>query len=68
MQLVGALGIDHPDKLSPCMIWHRLSNQKAITYAKLYDYLAPGILLSEHIPMHFASDWQEANAYHYYCP
>jgi glutamate synthase domain-containing protein 2 len=63
LHLVGALGVEHPDKLTPDMIWHRLSNQKAITYAQLYDYLSPGILLSDTIPEHFAKDWSKASAH-----
>jgi len=66
--LVGALGVDHPDKLTPDMIWHRLGNQKAVTYAQLYDYLQPGALLNGEIPSDFAKDWDEANADYYYCP
>ena len=68
MELVGALGIDNPDKLTPAMIWHRLGSQKAVTYAQLYDYLKPGALLKEQIPSDFATDWDEANADSYYSP
>jgi glutamate synthase domain-containing protein 2 len=68
LDLVGALGIDNPDLLTPDMIWHRLGNQKAKTYAQLYDYLQPGALLSDNIPNDFAKEWEEANADYYYCP
>lgn len=68
IQLVGALGVDHPDKLTPDMIWHRLGNQKAVTYDQLYDYLKPGALLNGQIPSDFADDWDKANADYYYCP
>lgn len=63
--LVGALGVDHPDKLNPSMIWYRLGNQKAKNYAELYHYLQPGALLSDSIPEDFAEDWQKANADYY---
>lgn len=62
LQLVGALGVDHPDKLHPSMIWHRLGNQKAKNYAELYDYLQPGALLNNTAPEDFAKDWQVACA------
>lgn len=68
LHLVGALGIDHPDKLTPDMIWYRLGNQKAINYAQLYNYLQPGALLHEPTPCDFVNDWQDANADYYYCP
>ncbi|MGC1182375.1 FMN-binding glutamate synthase family protein [Legionella sp.] len=67
LDLVGAVGVDHPDKLTPDMIWHRLGNQKAVTYAQLYDYLQPGALLNGQIPADFAKDWEQANADYYYC-
>lgn len=63
--LVGALGVDHPDKLTPDMIWQRVGNQKAKNYLELYDYLQPGALLSENIPENFAHDWKKANADYY---
>ena len=66
LNLVGAIGVDHPDQLTPAMIWHRLDNQKAKTYAQLYDYLKPGELLGENIPKDFAQDWQDADANHFY--
>ncbi len=66
LSLVGALGVDHPNKLLPTMIWHRLGNQKAKNYAELYDYLPPGALLNGSIPESFVKDWHEADANYYY--
>ncbi len=66
--LVGTLGIKHPDQLTPDMIWHRLGSQRAVTYAQLYDYLQPGVLLGENIPADIMSDWEQANANTYYLP
>ncbi|KTD66884.1 glutamate synthase [Legionella steelei] len=68
LQIVGTLGVDHPDKLHPSMIWHRLGNQRAKNYTQLYDYLQPGALLSDSIPDDFARDWHQANANHYFNP
>lgn len=68
LRLVGAVGVDHPNKLSPDMIWHRLGNQKAKHYAELYEYLAPGALLEKFIPESFAKEWEKANADSYYTP
>ncbi len=62
LQLVGAIGVEHPDKLTPDMIWHRIANQKASTYAQLYTYLKPGALLSDLIPAAFEQDWNLARA------
>lgn len=65
LKLVGAVGLDNPDQLTPDIIWHRLSNQKAITFAELHHYLEPGELLHEPIPTDFVKDWQLANAEYY---
>ncbi|MBA2649498.1 MAG: FMN-binding glutamate synthase family protein [Legionella sp.] len=65
LRLVGTLGLDHPDKLSPSIIWQQLGEQKAKTYAELYDYLTSGILLSDSIPEYVLEDWNQANADRY---
>jgi hypothetical protein len=65
LQLVGVLGIDHPDKLSPDMIWRRVDNGKAKTYAALNDYLQSGELIRERVPDSFAQEWQMASAEHF---
>lgn len=63
--VLGAMGIDHPDKLIPSMIWRRMDNQKMKNCGELYDYLLPGALLTDNIPAHFAEDWKKAHADYY---
>lgn len=65
LQLVGVLGVDDPNKLTPDMIWRRVDNNKAKTYAALNDYLQPGELLNERIPDSFANEWRMASAEHF---
>ncbi|MCA0404397.1 MAG: FMN-binding glutamate synthase family protein [Proteobacteria bacterium] len=65
LRLVGALGLDSPDKLKPHLIWQRISNQKVKNFAELYQYLERGSLLGSDIPEGFKDDWLLANAEQY---
>lgn len=62
LKLIGTLGVDHPDKLTPDLMWHRLANQNAQPYNKIYHYLEPGALLNSPLPEDFADDWNSASA------
>ncbi len=62
LDMVGIMGVDHPDKLTPGHILHRMPDQKAASYAELYDYLAPGQLLADEIPENYAKPWKRASA------
>lgn len=62
LQLLGVLGLEHPDKLRPDLILHRTNTQEVKNYAELYNYLTPGALLTNQVPASFAKAWQEASA------
>lgn len=66
LHLLGILGLEHPSQLTPDLIWHRLSNEKAVTSAAFYNYIEPGSLLGKDIPANFLKDWQEASAEKYF--
>lgn len=61
LRMVGILGLESPNQLTPEMIWHRVNEKSVQTYAELYDYLVPGALLGEKIPAPFEKMWQDAN-------
>ncbi|MBA4695939.1 MAG: FMN-binding glutamate synthase family protein [Legionella sp.] len=65
LDLLGILGLEDPSQLTPNMIWHRVNEKSAKTYAELYDYLAPSALLNDKVPAHFQAIWDEANALSY---
>jgi hypothetical protein len=41
---------------------HRMPNEDARSYAKLYSYLEAGALLQSPVPTAFAENWSAANA------
>jgi len=62
MEMVAAMGLSHPEQLSPCHIQRRNSDETTVCYADLYHYLEPGELLSEKIDSSYAADWELAKA------
>lgn len=63
LDLTGAMGLDHPDKLKPAHIYHRvLDTPYARDFSQLVEFLQPGELLGERVPRRFAADWQRASA------
>lgn len=62
LDLVGAMGLDHADKLGPWHIYRRVENETMKTYAEIYPYLQPGELLGEQINPVYRDDWARANA------
>lgn len=62
IELTGALGASDPDQLTPEHILHRMPNEDARSYAKLYSYLKAGELLQPTVPPAFAENWSAANA------
>ncbi len=62
LDMVGIMGVDHPDKLTPGHVLHRLPDQRAASYAELYRYLKPGQLLGDDIPEEYAKAWVRASA------
>ncbi|ART79297.1 FMN-binding glutamate synthase family protein [Oceanisphaera avium] len=61
-ELVGAMGLDHPDKLTPAMIYHRQEYARAQPFILSVDTLLPKQLLGEDIPASYAELWQAASA------
>ncbi len=65
LDIMGAMGIDHPDKLTPKMIYYRLSEAKSIDYTEVFHYIEPGNLLSDHIDSHYKALWEASSAEHF---
>lgn len=64
-ELTGAMGIDHPNKLTPDMIYHRDGDARAVPLNLSVDILQPGQLLEGNIPESYAVLWQAASAEHF---
>lgn len=61
-ELAGAMGVDHPDQLTPDMIFHRNEYAKAVPLSLPVDRLAPHQLLGDNIPESYAPLWEAASA------
>ncbi|WP_367605699.1 FMN-binding glutamate synthase family protein [Legionella sp. W05-934-2] len=62
LELTGAIGIDHPDKLRPEFIYYRRDDMRAMNYSELFPQLAYRQLLEgKEIPSYFR-DWNHATA------
>lgn len=61
-ELVGAMGVNHPDKLTPEMIFHRNEYAKAQPLNLPVESLTPSQLLGDNIPESYAPLWHAASA------
>jgi glutamate synthase domain-containing protein 2 len=61
MQIMGAMGVRDTADVGPHQLMRRTSPTSTQSYAEIYDWLAPGELISEP-PEAWAADWARANA------
>ncbi|MGO3894338.1 FMN-binding glutamate synthase family protein [Brevibacterium aurantiacum] len=59
VRLMASMGVAHPDELEPTMLRRNVSESGSWSYARLYDWLKPGELLSG-APDDWAADWETA--------
>ncbi|PCC17991.1 FMN-binding glutamate synthase family protein [Brevibacterium aurantiacum] len=59
VRLMASMGVAHPDELEPTMLRRNVSESESWSYARLYDWLKPGELLSG-APDDWAADWETA--------
>jgi glutamate synthase domain-containing protein 2 len=62
LELAGAMGVKSLADLTPKHLFRQTSNFTSKTYAELYEFLEPGVLLGNDIPESFAADWMNASA------
>ncbi len=62
LELLGAMGLDSPDKLTPAHIYHRVAEGKSMTYDTLYPYHKEGDLLKRTPPESIKAEWKAASA------
>jgi len=63
LELVGAMGFNDPDELTPRFIYRRISEDMVKTFNEIYDYLEPGALLNEEsVPESYKRFWDNAKA------
>jgi glutamate synthase domain-containing protein 2 len=62
VELLAAGGLSSPGELRPWHILRRVSPTAVSHYGEMYEYLAPGALLTEPVPKSFARAWNAAKA------
>ncbi|WP_460113676.1 FMN-binding glutamate synthase family protein [Streptomyces platensis] len=60
LQIMGSMGVQHPDELRPHMLRRRLDPLTVRSYEELYEWLSPGELLAVP-PQDWAADWAAAD-------
>jgi glutamate synthase domain-containing protein 2 len=60
MQLMGSMGISDPSQLHPQMLRKRISATQQLSYAEIYEWLTPAVLLN-HPPATWRLDWEAAD-------
>ena len=62
LELVGAMGLKHPNDITPHHIMRRIDRNTVKSYADVFEFLEPSALLKDKIPTSFAQDWKLASA------
>jgi glutamate synthase domain-containing protein 2 len=60
MRIMASMGVADPSALNPQMLRKRVSPTSQRSFAELYEWLEPGVLL-EHAPSTWRSDWDIAD-------
>jgi glutamate synthase domain-containing protein 2 len=60
MQIMGAMGVQDPGRLSPHQLVRRVGPSTTRSYAELYDWLEPGELVAA-APAAWREDWERAD-------
>ncbi|MFQ5670119.1 MAG: FMN-binding glutamate synthase family protein [Acidobacteriota bacterium] len=62
LELLGAMGLEHPLDLQPYHIFRRVDDLRVRHFAELYDFLEDGQLLGdESVPESFRKEWSAAH-------
>ncbi len=63
LELLAALGLEHPDELQPGHVFRRVDDLRIRNLAEIYDFLEPGQLLSDDtLPEGVRHEWHHARA------
>lgn len=62
MDIVGAMGLDSPDRLTAAHVFHRTNYGPAATFAALLPSVNSGDFLNDILPEDYRDDWDRARA------
>ena len=60
--MIGAMGIDDPDKLIPTLIWRRGADETNRHFDEIYPTIDLNCLVNNDIPKEYEFDWSLASA------
>ncbi len=60
MRMMASMGVSDPSMLNPQMLRKRISPTEQRSYAEIYEWLEPGVLLN-HAPPSWRADWEIAD-------
>ena len=60
-QLLGAMGLDHPNKLGPSMLMRRVDERTVLPYSEILTLLEPGELLAGTDKAQYRVWWENAD-------
>jgi glutamate synthase domain-containing protein 2 len=61
-EMIGAMGISHPQRLRRWHVMRRVSPIETKHYGEIYDYLEPGVFLKNPLPPNYERAWLAASA------
>jgi len=59
-QVLASMGLTGADQLRPSMLCRRVDHERVLSYADMFDHLAPGELLDS-APAGWRADWELAD-------
>ena len=63
LELLAAMGVEHPDDLGPSHVYRRIDDFQVHSFRELYDFLEDGQLVhGNDAPAGWRADWQRASA------
>jgi glutamate synthase domain-containing protein 2 len=67
LQVLGAVGLHTPEELHPHHIHRRVSEERAVSYDEIYQYLQSGQLIDGTAPQAYMRYWDQADAATFAC-
>ncbi|MCA9275135.1 MAG: FMN-binding glutamate synthase family protein [Phycisphaerales bacterium] len=63
LELLSAIGVDHPSRITPDLIFRRISEHRISTFEEAFEFLDPDVLVNNGpAPDLWRREWERANA------
>ncbi len=61
LEIIGAMGLKSSSEITPEVVMKRVSLNHIAPLQEIYEFVEPGVLLTEHLPAYFKRDWEKAD-------